>query len=122
MALKRIVGTAVRHPLATTGMVLGVAKGTLSVVQRLVRHDNPWTATDEVPPSEPATSSGAPVATETVKQPEVVPLEPEDRDLPEPVVIHAEDESPEPVVDPEGHVEVEEELVWTSESSPPAAE
>ena len=120
MALKRIVGTAVRHPLATTGMALGVAKGTISVVQRLVRRDNPWTSTDEVPPSEPATSAEAAVATETVTKPAVVPLEPEDRGLPEPVVIEAQDEQPEPVIDPEGHVELEEELVWTSESPQPS--
>lgn len=121
MALKRIVGTAVRHPFATTGMVLGVAKGTISVVQRLVRHDDPWSSTDEVPPAESSTSPEAAVATETVKEPEVVLLEPEDRDLPEPVVIYAADDEPEPVVDPNGHVDLDEELVWTSESSAPTA-
>jgi hypothetical protein len=115
MALKRIVGTAVRHPLATTGMVLGVAKGTLGVVQRLVRHDNPGSSTDEGVPQESSTAPEAAVATETVREPEVVLIEPEDRDLPEPIVIEAVDE-PEPAIDPEGHVELEEELVWTSES------
>ena len=45
------------------------------------------------------------------------------RDLPEPVVIYAEDDEPAPVIDPEGHVDLEEELVWTSESSgAPASE
>ena len=106
MALKRIVGTAVRHPFATTGMVLGVAKGTISVVRRLVRPADPWSSTDEV--------TSVPTATE--REPEVVVPRPEPRDLPEPVVIYAEDDEPEPVVDPDGHVDLDEELVWTSES------
>ena len=119
MALKRIVGTAVRHPFATTGMVLGVAKGTISVVRRLVRHDDPWSSTDEVPPAESSTSPEAAVATGTVKEPEVVGLKPEDRDLPEPVVIYADDEEPDAVIDYDGHVDLDEELVWTSESGAP---
>lgn len=114
MALSRMLGTAVRHPLASTALAVGVAKGTLGVVRRLARGERPVPPTAEEVPT--------PVPTPTVGEPEVVPLEPEDRDLPEPVVIHAEDD-PEPVADPEGHVELEEELVWTSESStPPAAD
>ena len=121
MAIKRIVGTVVRHPLATTALVAGVAKGSLSVVRRLAHGETPWTTTDEVTP--PPTSPEAAVPVETVREPEVVPLEPENRDLPEPVVIYAEDDEPELAPDPDGHVEVEEELVWTSESSaPPASE
>ena len=119
MALKRIVGTAIRHPLASTAAVVGVAKGTIVVVRRLVGGENPLSHSDEETPADP-TAPEAAVPTETVKEPEVVPLEPEDRDLPEPVVIEAVDEDPEPAPDPEGHVELEEELVWTSESPQPS--
>jgi hypothetical protein len=119
MALKRILGSAVRHPVATTGMVLGVAKGSVGVVRRVVRGESPFPTTSE---QEPTEQEQAPEPTEsttstaTVREPEVVLLEPEDRDLPEPVVIHAVDEEPGPAADPDEHVEVEEELVWTSES------
>ena len=106
MALKRILGTAVRHPLAATALVAGVAKGTLTVVQRLFKSDDPWSSTDEV--------TSVPTATE--REPEVVVPRPEPRDLPEPVVIYADDDEPETVVDPDGHVDLDEELVWTSES------
>jgi hypothetical protein len=119
MALKRIVGSAVRHPLATTALVAGVAKGTISVVQRLFRGDDPWSTTDQVTSTATTTGPG----TESAPEPEVVLPRPEERDLPEPVVIYAEDEEPDTVIDYEGHVDLEEELVWTSESSgPPAAE
>jgi hypothetical protein len=117
MALTRILGSAVRHPLATTALVAGVAKGSLVVVRRLARGENPLSPADQDAPAAASEPAG-PV--ESVPEPQVVLLEPEDRDLPEPVVIHAEPE-PEPVVDPEGHVELEEELVWTSESSAPTA-
>jgi hypothetical protein len=123
MALKRIVGSAVRHPLATTALVAGVAKGTISVVQRLFRGDDPWSSTDQV--TSTATTAGAATepATGPPTEPEVVLPRPEERDLPEPVVIYAEDEEPDTVIDYEGHVDLEEELVWTSESSaPPTAE
>ena len=109
MALKRILGSAVRHPLASTALVAGVAKGTLVVVQRLFRGDDPWAATDQVPAT--ATTTGSPT--------EPAQVAPEDRDLPEPVVIYADDEEPGTVIDYEGHVDLEEELVWTSESSAP---
>jgi hypothetical protein len=126
MALKRILGTAVRHPLATTAAVAGVAKGTLTVVHRLVRRENPWSSADEVLASSPET----PVASTTEqpaaeREPEVVLPDPLERDLPEPVVIEAVDDAPTAPAstDPEGHVELEEELVWTSESSgPPISE
>lgn len=112
MALKRILGSAVRHPLASTALVAGVAKGTLVVVQRLFRGDDPWAATDQVP--------ATPATTGSVTEPARAAAE--DRDLPEPVVIHA-DPDPEPTPDYTGHVDLEEELVWTSESSaPPASE
>ena len=124
MAIKRIVGTAVRHPIATTGMVFGVAKGTLGVVRRVVRGQGPWASvTDEPPVSEQPPTAAPTTAPATEREPEVVLPDPADRDLPEPVVIEALDDEPTPAPDPEGHVEVEEELVWTSESTaPPAAE
>jgi hypothetical protein len=114
MALKRIVGTAVRHPLATTATVVGVAKGTISVVQRLVRGNDPWTSTDQVTPASTTTERES----EVVPEPQVVLPDTDARDLPEPVVIYADDEEPETVIDYEGHVDLEEELVWTSESAP----
>lgn len=118
MALKRIVGTAVRHPLASTALVVGVAKGTLGVVRRVLGGDHLSSSASEASPqAEPV------VETESVREPEVVPADAVDRDLPEPVVIEAIDEEPEPAPDYSGHVELEEELVWTSESSgPPASE
>ncbi len=54
--------------------------------------------------------------TTTEREPEVVLPQTDTRDLPEPVVIHAEDDEPETVIDYDGHVDLEEELVWTSES------
>ena len=117
MALKRIVGSAVRHPLASTAVVVGVAKGTVTVVRRLVGGQDPLAPTHPDTSQESPTSPEAAVATETVKEPEVVPLEPEDRDLPEPVVIYAEDDEPEPA--PEVDLDQEDELVWTSESTAP---
>lgn len=140
MALTRIIGTAVRHPVATTGTVLGVAKGTLGVVRRLAHGENPLTSPaqpTEAPvdeesstsPTTTTTTSSGPTGPRAVaeespaeREPEVVLLDPANRDLPEPIVIVAEDE-PEPTPDLEDHIEVEEELVWTSESSgPPASE
>jgi len=109
--MKRILGSAVRHPLASTALVAGVAKGTLVVVQRLFRGDDPWASTDQVPAT-PAT---------TVPATEPVQAAVEERDLPEPVVIYAVDEEPDTVIDYDGHVDLEEELVWTSESSAPTA-
>ena len=124
MALKRIAGSVIRHPLATTALVAGVAKGAVGAARKLARGENPLTSSDdETSPgstSSDATQSPAPTeatsAPKPAPEPEVVPLEPEDRDLPEPVVIYADDEpEPTPTTD---HVEVEEELVYTSESDP----
>lgn len=109
MALKRIVGTVVRHPIATTALVAGVAKGTAEVIGRVARGRSPLAPA----PSEPV---NAPVVPETVEQ--VVETAADGHDLPEPVVIYAED-TPEPTPEPEvDHIETEDELVWTSESAP----
>ena len=119
MVIKRILGTAVRHPIATTGLAVGVAKGTLGVVRRVVRGQSPLPAAPS--PAESRPEPAAPTAPTAVeREPEVVRPDPIERDLPEPVVIEAlDDDAPTP--DPEGHVELEEELVWTSESSAPSA-
>ena len=116
MAFTRILGTAVRHPLASAALVTGVAKGTLVVVRRLARGEVPIKATDL--PAERATPRDAAPAEPAAP---AAPAAPQprggDRVVPEPVVIHA-DPDPEPTPDYTGHVELEEELVWTSESTP----
>ena len=69
MALKRILRTAVRHPLATTATVVGVAKGTISVVQRLVRGNDPWTSTDQVTPAPTEAPTDAQTEAQTEREP-----------------------------------------------------
>ena len=85
------VGTVARHPIAGTARAVGLVKGSAVAAPRLVRHvvagapAEPVTASPEPSVAEPpAASSGSP---------DVVPTPvPEPEDLPEPVVISAEED------------------------------
>lgn len=120
MALTRMLGSAVRHPLAAAALGVGLAKGGVEVARRLVHpgtHDSapapeaaPEAAASTAPETAPESPSGPP-------EPEVVlaPV-PEPDELAEPVVIHADDQAPaEPA--PAADLQAEDELVWTSEST-----
>ncbi len=93
--LVRTAASAARHPISTASLATGLVKGTAEAGVRFVRGatigETPSTQASETEPSTSAPASS--VSVDAPPEPQVVPKPvPEIDELPEPIVITAEDE------------------------------